>query len=102
MTGYTLLVTCETGAGCVGAGSLVAWSWKRKIELICDDIGEGKLTYKEGSKKFLISLVTTPVSGIAAPAVGLGLISGPAGNVANYLLNLAIQEAYFEPLEDCY
>jgi len=78
----------------MGGGALVAWSWNQKITLICNDIKAGKLDVKEGSKKFLISLVTTP------PLFAASLPPG-APAVANYLLNLAIDRAYFEPIADC-
>ena len=90
--GYTLAVTCGTIVVCGVAAFFTGWSWQAKLKLICDDIAAGKLSVKEGSKKFLISLVPSPGT---TQAPGAGVVGGK-------LLEKALpKDTWFKPLAGC-
>ncbi len=58
--GYALSLTCATGVGCVLAGAVIGSAWLQKLSIICEEIKAGKVTVKEGSRQFLISLAPSP------------------------------------------
>ncbi len=94
LAGYTLALTCETGAGCALSATFVTWSWTRKLDLACRDIHDGKLTVNEASKKYLISLVPGGGPGFDLPP-GSGLL-GP-----RLLDRVLPNDIYFAPLANC-
>lgn len=88
--GWLLTTTCETGFGCAVAGAFLTWSFQEKLQIICDEIKAGKLTVKEGSKKFLISLVPSP-----GTPPGTGVLGG------KFLEKALPRDTHFRPLASC-